>query len=121
MTQPIDTLSFLDPPGRMVQVFKFEGTCWEITATAPNGKSHKSPSGERQSILIAAQTAWIAHTFVNCHVYSLQPDKITCFGHAWMAPDIDRHWTPEEYEYREMAINTEQISRQQNQAPQEEK
>jgi hypothetical protein len=108
MKQLIDTLSSQDPRGRLVEVFQFQGTHWEVTTCALDGRLHQAPAGERQSILIAAKSAWIAHTFVNCHVYTLQPHKITSLGYAWLAPDIDRCWTPAEYEYPLVTSDSEQ-------------
>ena len=104
MRQLIDTLSFLNPPGRLIQVFLFEGSSWETVATAALDKSHRSQNEEKQSILIAAQTAWTAHTFVNCHLLSLYPEKILCLGNAWIAPRINRYWTPAEYAPSEEGI-----------------
>lgn len=103
--QLIDQLGMkeAEAPGRVLQLFKFQGTCWEENKTAPYGTAFLTPTGEPQSILILAQTAWMAHTFLKVHMPSMLPDKITCLGKIWFAPDIEEDgWTPPEYEEGEM-------------------
>jgi hypothetical protein len=91
-----------EAPGRVLRIFKFQGLCWEESETAHNGKSFLTPSEERQSILILAQTAWMAHTFLKVHLPAMRPDKILCLGKVWLAPNIEaENWIPREYEKEE--------------------
>lgn len=99
MKQLIDRLSSQAPPGHLVEVFQFQGANWEVTASAEDGRQHQAREEERQSILIAARSAWEAHTFVNFHLPGLEPYKIASQGKAWVAPDIDPAWAATEYGY----------------------
>lgn len=112
MKQLIDTLIAQDPPGRLVEVFQFQGTQWALTRATLDGKQQQASEGERQSILIAAESAWIAHTFVNCHVQDMELYKITSQGRAWLAPDIDAVWTPTEYRHPLEAADSEQNNKE---------
>lgn len=76
-------------PGRALRLYKFQGTCWEENATAHQGKSFLRPSEDRQSILILAPTAWIAHTFLKMHLPPMIPDRIICIGKVWLSPSIE--------------------------------
>lgn len=82
-------------PGRALRLYKFQGTCWEENATAHQGKSFLRPSEDRQSILILAPSAWIAHAFLKMHLPSMVPDKIICLGKVWSPLDIKaENWIP---------------------------
>ena len=100
----INSLAMKDSetPGRMLQLFEFQGICWEINPVSPRGQSFLTPTTQPQTILILAKNAWMAHTFLKVHIPSMLPDKVTCLGKVWFAPDIQEDdWTPPEYEEEE--------------------
>lgn len=114
MKQLIDRLSAQAPPGRLVEVYLFQGANWEVTASAEDGKPHQAREEERQSILIAARSAWEAHTFANFHLPGLEPYKIACQGTAWVAPDIDPARAAAEYGYPTVTEENEPTEQEKN-------